>query len=302
VNPRLELTGLQQTLRKRLMADVAELPVLPHVVVDLLRLSPGDDNYFDSVARIVAKDPGTTTRLLNLANSAATRGSSEVRTINEAMVRVGARGISALVATLGVAKAVHPKTPPERALWVHALDVAHIARSLGALLSPKEVNAEELYLAGLMHDIGRFVMLVEAGDEVSPILEGKWSEPQEALDSEVSACGIDHNELGGLVCTYWKMPDVATRAALYHHRPKALTLPAAERRSFELVVAADLIASGAALLQGGRLGPATDEASIRIITKGLPLWAGVEASAIARPVGEAVEAARRAAQSMGIKV
>jgi HD-like signal output (HDOD) protein len=283
------------------MADVGELPVLPHVVADLLRLSPSDGNYFDDVARVIAKDPGTTTRLLNLANSAATRGTSEVRTIHEAMTRIGARGIGALVTTLGVAKAVQPKTPSERTLWVHALDVAHIASSLGRLVLTRETQPEELYLAGLMHDIGRFVMLVEANDDISPLLEGKWTDPQAALDSEVSACGIDHNELGGLVCAHWRMPDLATRAAQYHHRPKELILPTAERRPFELVVMADRVASGAAMLKGGRLGPPGDEASLQIISKALPLWAGIEPAALLGPLVEAVETARRVAQSMGIK-
>lgn len=292
---------MQQTLRKRLLADVGDLPVLPHTVVELLRLSPSDERYFDQVERLIAKDPGTTTRLLALANSAAQRGTSEVRTISEAMVRLGARGISSLVTTLGVAKAINPKKPPERGLWTHALEVAHVASVLGRKLCPREVNPEELYLAGLMHDIGRFVILVEVGDDVSPIQEGKLEDQQEALDAELAACGIDHTELGARVCEHWKMPQMVGKAAQFHHRPAAASLSGQERRLLDLVLAADSIASRACLLRGGTLGEPSDEPSLKIVSKGLPLWAAADPLALFEPVKEALDAARRANKSMGVK-
>jgi putative nucleotidyltransferase with HDIG domain len=289
VNERVALTGLQQSLRKRLLADVEDLPVLPHLVAELLRLNPSHDRYFDDVERLVAKDPGTTTRLLALANSAAQRGKSEVRSIPEAMVRLGARGISSL------------KKPAERGLWAHALETAHVAAALGRALGPRELNPEELYLAGLMHDIGRFVMLVEVGEDVSPLQEGTWEDPRGALDAEVSACGIDHAELGAVACEHWKMPETVARAARFHHSPAQSSLAGSERRFLDVVVAADWIVSRSALLSPPGLGPDGDEASLKVVGKSLPLWCTVEHRALLSPLREASEAAQKASRSMGFK-
>lgn len=289
--------------REQLFADVGELPVLPDVVMQILKLDVADMDYFEKVGRLIARDPGAAAHLLVFANSARVRGVSEIRSIDEALVRLGARGVANMVTTMGLAKVFKPKKSFEKLLWVHSLEVAMAGRAIVRVLRDKNINGEEIYLAGLLHDIGRFVLFHEVTEEVSPASEATWENAALQLAAEVDVCGVDHTELGGYACERWGIAPSVRNVVRYHHTP--LDHPEFEekaQRYLEIVAAADQIMSHGALKSGSDLGALEPKEARNVITERIPLWAPVDPADLVEPMQDAARQARAAAVAIGIKL
>ncbi len=209
-----ELRG--QTLA-RLMEKLAELPVLPAVVVRLMGMSPESESYFDEVLSLAESDPPFAARVITAANSVASAPVAPVHELRSAIARLGARRIGEIVTGLAVTRVFVPHTESQRALWIHALDVAGYAREIARQRDVEAVAPDTLYLAGLLHDLGRFVMFDESPNELDSVDETNWTTPDELVEAEKQICGFDHAELGWHACRRWGIPDAIANVVRDHH-------------------------------------------------------------------------------------
>lgn len=225
----------------RLRQQLDALPILPVVVVELLRLDPKMETYFERIATLVSRDPGFATQVLARANSAASRPLATITRVKDAVARVGSQEVANLVIASGVTRIFVPREAWARELWAHALQVAEVARAV----APAGVDPESLYLAGLLHDVGRFVLYVEAHEDVRAIYERRWRSPDDLSRAEEAACGFSHAELGYQVALKWRLPDwLATVIRTHHHDPTRLSGPVAARLLVDHLRLADAVAMG----------------------------------------------------------
>lgn len=196
---------------------VDRLPVLPMVVARLLALNPNADDYFDQVVELVGLEPTYAARLLVAANSVEARGHQTIETILDAVVRLGASRVSSLVVNMSVVRVFVPQTPMQRALWVHAVQVACGARHLARLAQDPELKPEQAYLAGLLHDIGHFLMLDDRAEELASVEAAQWSQPLELLSAEESTFGCTHAEVGARAAEQWGFPESVVQTIRLHH-------------------------------------------------------------------------------------
>jgi putative nucleotidyltransferase with HDIG domain len=202
---------------RNLAAQAEQLPLLPTVVIRVLQLDPGSDRYFEGLLAIAEEDPTFAVRLIRLANSPANAPVKPIVTIRQAVVRLGARECAGLVTALAVSRVFVPTTVAQRNLWLHALQTAVAARVIANLLVERRVPPEQAYLAGLLHDIGRFVMFETAADDLGRVDDTHWHSPQQMLDAEHSLLGYDHVQLGALVCRRWSIPPLIAGVVSLHH-------------------------------------------------------------------------------------
>jgi putative nucleotidyltransferase with HDIG domain len=207
----------QRATLARLEKRISELPVLPAVVVELLHLQRSDDHYFDRVLGAVNRDPAFATRLLQFANSAAIGSPRPITSTSAALLRVGARAAVEMILAHSAAKIFLPRHEWERGLWVHAVMVACLMRRLAPLCAPLRIDPESAYLFGLLHDIGRFVLYLEAPDDLRAVDETDWADPTELVRAEISICGFTHAELGYLALKKWELPNELALAIRFHH-------------------------------------------------------------------------------------
>ncbi|MDE3204935.1 MAG: HDOD domain-containing protein [Acidobacteriota bacterium] len=204
-------------LRERLEGHLRELPVLPSVVVKLLRLNRDDEDYPDEVIATVESEPNFSTQVMAVANSAASSPLAPITTISAAVTRIGADYAANLVVSSGVTRVFVPRDSWDRSLWRHALQVASAAKAVCGHLTGERVNPDEAYTAGLLHDVGRFVMFQEAPERLRQIDEGNWEGPEDLTEMEKSICGVNHAELGAIACEQWGIPDLIGQVVLHHH-------------------------------------------------------------------------------------
>lgn len=207
------------SLRARLEKHIDALPVLPTVVARLLTLDRSSDRHFDEVLRLISADPAYSLRVVAAANSASSAPPRPIVTLPAAIARLGSVNAVNVVVAASITRVFIPHDSSERGLWRHALQVGTLARGLAAVLREPGLDPEQAYLSGLLHDVGRFVMLQEAPEGLHAVEHGEWVRPEELLASERATFGITHAELGALACVRWGLPPPVVQMVRDHHLP-----------------------------------------------------------------------------------
>ncbi len=164
-------------------------------------------------------DPNFSAAVLAHANSSALAGRKPVGSIRLALARIGSRSAASQLLGLAVTKVFIPRDPWEKSLWRHALQTASAARAIAVRFADAKINPDEAYTAGLLHDVGRFVMFLRAPEVLKRIDENDWEDSEQLLDLERSICGLCHGELGALICGHWNFPEALLSAIELHHIP-----------------------------------------------------------------------------------
>lgn len=207
-------------LEERIRARVNELPVLPTVVGQLMTLDREADDYFDRLLELIESDPTFAARVLAGANAATSSPTDPITSVRAALTRLGSAGASSMILALAVSRVFVPRDPWEKSLWRHALQVASASRLIAThATTDVELSSDEAFTAGLLHDIGRMVMFLEAPDVLRRVDEGTWDSPRELIDMEISICGVAHTDIGSIACEHWGLPEILRLTVLGHHDP-----------------------------------------------------------------------------------
>ena len=196
---------------------VDELPLLPQSLVNVMRLSPDDDDYFDRFEDLAREDPALAVKIVSYANSAASAPMSPVLSIQAALARMGIQPVRSIVASLAVQRVFMPTEESQVNLWKHSISVAVASQRVAMMMSHLEVDPGFAYLAGLLHDIGRFVMLEHASEELLRVDEKEWHSGDDLLAADLDVFLFTHSELGYLACQRWGLPDDIADVVRAHH-------------------------------------------------------------------------------------
>jgi putative nucleotidyltransferase with HDIG domain len=204
-----------QDIRNRLL--VARLPAMPQILLKLLELCQSDETGMAELAKLIANDAGMTSKILNVANSAAYhRGGAKVGLL-QALHVLGADMIKTLVISESVYQTFngfpHSASNDLRGFWKHSLTAAVVAREMAKVMG--YAHCEEAYLAGLLHDVGRLALLAAAPNEYSFNFTAQDSE--ELCAVEERSLQISHAEAGAWLIGRWNLDSFMADGVLYHH-------------------------------------------------------------------------------------
>ncbi len=224
------------------LEELPDLLPFPAVATKLMNVANSSSVSIRDMCRIIECDASLSMELLRIANSPIYGCGGQVRTIEQAAVLLGTRGLRDLAATTAAAGLFESTVNPiVNDLWQHSLGCATVARMLARKVD--DVDADEAFLAGLVHDVGKLVMvtlLEEHYDLVEPSLAG-----QEVCGEETSRYGMHHAELGGECSEDWGLPMEIADAVRFHHDPSAAE---------ESVAMAQVISAANHLSKGWKLG------------------------------------------------
>jgi HD-like signal output (HDOD) protein len=218
------------------------LPPMPPVATELAAVLSSDDVDLGTIARIISRDPSMAANVLKTANSAAYGLASKVTGIDQAIGLLGTNEIASLCMCYGVARGL---TPPPRTVtvdldrfWRHSVATGVIARKVWGKLETG--RGEQLYIAGLIHDVGCLVLDRLSHEVYAAILDLTRKENISVLEAERHILGASHDVAGGLLLERWSLPDIFIECARCHHAPSGASEP--YRVAVALVSLADMFA------------------------------------------------------------
>lgn len=202
------------------VARIRDLPSLPVVVIDLLNTIGKEDIDIKSLADRVARDQAITAKVLRLANSSFYGMSRKVTTIPQAISILGFETVRTLITAAAVTEQFSGKaqsTFDYLAFWRHALGTAICARVIAKAL---HVNQEYAFVAGLLHDIGRLVLVTFFTSQYEEVMAYRTDHDCYLYEAEFEVLQIDHAAIGEVLTQTWKFPEAMQKAVAHHHKPR----------------------------------------------------------------------------------
>jgi putative nucleotidyltransferase with HDIG domain len=191
------------------------MPMLPAMAGNVMTLALDPDVSISRISAVVSKDQVLATRVLRLANSAHCGPMEEITTINDAAVRMGTTAVRNVVLAVCLSSRLREANiygPMGRALLDHGVGTACLAQQLALRV---RVDPDEAFLYGLLHDLGKLVLLKLAKDFV----QGGGTAP---TDDEMQRVMAErHATIGGLLMRKWQLPRTLEEPVMFHHDPAA---------------------------------------------------------------------------------
>ncbi|WP_203142437.1 HDOD domain-containing protein [Marinobacter mangrovi] len=189
-----------------LRANKLTLPSVPDVAWKVRRATERDESTAEDIARVITVDPSISAKLVRACNSPLYRGFNDVRTVREAVVRLGTRTTRQLVTVFSMREVFKTQrkelqTAMEQ-LWRHSREVAALCWVLADAVT--SLDPEEALLAGLLHDIGAIPVIVHAEHHVNVFADPKLLEQ---VVGELKA------DTGAAVLERWEFPESFVTAA-----------------------------------------------------------------------------------------
>jgi putative nucleotidyltransferase with HDIG domain len=205
---------IQAEVLARMETDDLVLPTMPIVVSKCLGLLDNPDLSLRDVAQVIETDPLIAAQIVRLANVAARAPASPIRSITDCVTRLGVSELQ-LFLIESAARRMFESSDRHiaqicRGLWSHSLAVAILSRDL--VREARNPRADEGYLAGLLHDIGKPVvasLLLEAEKRLRGARTQSWIMPAAWL----RIISASHRRVGVALAGRWQLPE-SVRASI----------------------------------------------------------------------------------------
>ena len=218
-----------------LIARIKSMPTLPTVALRVLEVTADPDSSANDLMRIISPDVSLTTKILKIANSPFYGLTKEISSLQHAVTVLGFKEIRNLViSTVAFESFKNLKQNGEfniNRFWRHSFYCALAAKIIAVDLKN---GSNELFVAGLVHDIGKLAMYITFPNEfkmqteiMSP-LKIKYT----AFETEKDIFGMTHDEVGMKLLEKWMFPKSLITAVGFHHRPQE----ADKKSNFPIIV------------------------------------------------------------------
>lgn len=217
------LAGVEDKIRNRkqsLLAILSEgLPTLPSHLFELNEMLASSPVDLKEVSAVIRSDPSLTAQLLRLCNSALFGLRRRVTRVEEAAILLGTERLRNLVFACYLIQLSCDKLsePEARPFWTHAVMTAMLSERLSRRL--KFEDADQAYLGGLLHDMGKLPLLMVAAEENSSAAVWLKGDGEDSLGLEREYFGLDHCEVGRWLGINWNFVTPLVEVLDSHHRP-----------------------------------------------------------------------------------
>lgn len=209
------LATIKQDVEKRINARELEVPALPIIAQKILQVSNDPSAGMEEIQKIVQNEPFLAGKVLSLVNSAFHSGRKRVTSLRQALVLLGLKTLQDIVFSISLHQKVFKAKRYLDILeenWAHSVGTA---TACGLIAESIRTEKENAFLCGLLHDIGRPVLLHSIVQIEETTLSGREIGP----DNVVVILDDFHELIGGYVSVKWKLSQNMIDSIKHHHHP-----------------------------------------------------------------------------------
>jgi putative nucleotidyltransferase with HDIG domain len=257
----------QQMIKK--VESLSTLPTLPVVAMELNRMLQDAETPIEQLVELLERDQSMALKILRLVNSSFFGFKSRVTSLRHAVTLLGYSTVQSAVVTVSVIDALKMKIGLKQfdisTFWSHSIAVAVMGRHLAT--RTKLVPAEEAFTAGLLHDIGKVVLVKEFPEIFVRILETRAADRVTFYEAERALDSWPHTRIGSHLAKRWMLPAVLVDT-IHHHHYRAGS--AADSPMANLIGVADILANimegnPGYRLEGENLPPSIKDPMVRVL-------------------------------------
>lgn len=216
--------GLQEKV-DLIIRKVKDIPSLPEIVTRVMELVSNPSSSAAELSMVIAHDPGLTSRVLRLVNSAYYGFPKQISSVQQAIMILGFTTMRGLVLSTSIFKIFTPKesssgkTLDYREFWKHSLSTALCARVVAQAVGITDVG--DAFSCGILHDIGKVVLDQYSHSdyvEVFGSLKKSYTSKQ-LIYAEENIIGVNHADIGYRLADQWNLPLNLSESIRCHHKP-----------------------------------------------------------------------------------
>lgn len=235
---------------KKLIDKVTGLPTLPQMFETLNRMLVNPRTSAKDVAQVISTDPSIASKVLKVVNSPFYGFPSRIATITHAIVILGFNTIKSIVLSSTIFDIFKKDTGDAEfnylEFWKHSIGVGASARVISRMVGMKE--QEEAFIAGLLHDVGKLVILQYMPEKAKEIMAYVRANNCLISQAEEKVLGVTHAEVGAWLGDRWNLAKGLVDVCRFHHNP---ALSSQFQKMCSIVHLADIITRAVRVGSGG---------------------------------------------------
>jgi len=200
---------------KKAILTTGDLPPMPVVATKVLQLVESGKADAAEISRAISSDPAVSARILKISNSTFYGCRRKIQTLAEAVVVLGHNTLKGLAVAASLKEIYKPAGLIENMLWEHSFGAALAAKIIAG--HTPQVSADEAFLAGLFHDLGKIIMNLREKEKFQKVIERCYNEMLMFEEVEKTVFPYTHAELGAYVLEKWNLPEDLITAVMLHH-------------------------------------------------------------------------------------
>ncbi len=207
-----------KALRTR-VENISTVPTVPSVLKQLSTIIENPKISLNEISHFVSKDPALTTKILQMVNSALYGFPGRISSVNHAVMLLGLNVVKGLLLSVSVFEIMHKAMI---GLREHSIGVAIASKVIAQKKGLKE--PEEVFVAGLLHDVGKVILILMYPDEYEKAVKESETSAIAIFDTERNHFSETHAAVAGWLSEKWHFPKKLCDCLANHHRPQVSTL------------------------------------------------------------------------------
>lgn len=192
------------------------LPVMPQAAQRAFELSVKPEAEAREFVDVILSDESLSSRVIKIANSAFFDRGKKSSTVEEAVIVIGLSELRALLSAATLSELFPTTNPGRKILWEHDIAVALYARTIAERIAPD--LASLAFMGGLMHDIGKLLLLQRDAELFSKILKLVSERELSSIAAEEQLLLFNHCDIGAFIAERWNFGDDLRAIITNHHR------------------------------------------------------------------------------------
>lgn len=203
-----------------LVKGVVKLITLPEIYIRVTQVLEDPYHNAKQLGEIIGHDPALTARILRIVNSAYYSLATKIELVSRAVSIIGEDDLRNLVlatSAVDTFKRIPNQLVDIDLFWRHSVHTGIVSRLLSRHCNI--LHGERLFVAGMLHDIGKLVLYFKEPELSQQVLMEAAETDGQLFNAEKKIIGFTHGDVGAALIEAWKLSDTLREVVAYHHTP-----------------------------------------------------------------------------------